>query len=110
MNRAVNSPDSKLIYSVIIDSYQTTKVMKPIADDDHMLNAAHVINVINVLDKYYSNAQIFWLLPLQLVYTQDSEEKQEDYIIRWGRLRDHYLRTSELKLAFAQKKLSPSFT
>ena len=60
MNRAVQSPDVKIIYSVIIDSYQTTKVMQPLAEDDHMLNAAHVINVINVTDKYYSNAQIFW--------------------------------------------------
>jgi hypothetical protein len=82
MNRAVQSPDVKLIYSVIIDSYETTKVMKPIAEDDHMLAAAHVLNVINMLDKYYSNAQIFWLLPLQLVYPRDMEEKQEDYIIR----------------------------
>ena len=58
------------------------KVMKPMADDEHMLNAAHVINVINVLDKYYSNAQIFWLLPFQLVYKMEAEEKQDDYIIR----------------------------
>ena len=82
MNRAVQSSDVKIIYSVIIDSYETTKVMKPIAEDDHMLNAAHVINVINVTDKYYSNAQIFWLLPFQLVYVQEDHEKQEDYIIR----------------------------
>ena len=63
-------------------SYETTKVMKPIAEDDHMLMAAHVINVINVTDKYYSNAQIFWLLPFQLVYEQEDHEEQEDYIIR----------------------------
>lgn len=56
--------------------------MKPIAEDDHMLIAAHVINVINVTDKYYSNAQIFWLLPFQLVYEQEDHEQQEDYIIR----------------------------
>ena len=56
--------------------------MKPFADDEHMLNSAHVINVINVLDKYYSNAQIFWLIPFQLVYPMESEERQEDYIIR----------------------------
>ena len=85
MNRAVQSPDVKIIYSVIIDSYQTTKVMKPLDEDDHMLNAAHVINVINMTDKYYSNAQIFWLLPFQLVYAQEDHEKQEDYIIRYIR-------------------------
>ncbi len=84
MNRAVQSSDVKIIYSVIIDSYETTKVMKPIAEDDHMLMAAHVINVINVTDKYYSNAQIFWLLPFQIVYPRDEDhEKQEDYIIRY---------------------------
>ena len=63
-------------------SYETTKTLKPIAEDDHMLIAAHVINVINVTDKYYSNAQIFWLLPFQLVYEQEDHEQQEDYIIR----------------------------
>ena len=57
--------------------------MKPYSDDEHMLNSAHVINVINVLDKYYSNAQIFWLIPFQLVYPMESEERQEDYIIRY---------------------------
>ena len=82
MNRAVQSKDARLIYSVIIDTYHTTKVMKPLADDEHMLNAAHVINVINVLDKYYSNAQIFWLVPFQLIYPMENEERQEDYIIR----------------------------
>ena len=83
MNRSVQSPDVNIIYSVLIDSYETTKVLKPLADDDHMLIAAHVINVINVTDKYYSNAQIFWLLPFQLVYDQEDHEKQEDYIIRY---------------------------
>jgi len=82
MNRSVQSADVNIIYSVLIDSYETTKVMKPIAEDDHMLMAAHVINVINVTDKYYSNAQIFWLLPFQLVYEQEDHEEQEDYIIR----------------------------
>jgi len=82
MNRSVQSPDVNIIYSVLIDSYETTKTLKPIAEDDHMLIAAHVINVINVTDKYYSNAQIFWLLPFQLVYEQEDHEQQEDYIIR----------------------------
>ena len=82
MNRAVQSPDVKIIYSVIIDSYQTTKVLLTLADDEFMISAAYAINVINVIEKNYSNAQIFWLVPLQLVYPQEDYEKQEDYIIR----------------------------
>ena len=83
MGRAVQSKDAKSIYSVIIDSYHTTKVMQSkYSDDDHMLSACHVLNVINVVDKYYSNAQIFWLLPWQMVYPQGPDEDQEDYITK----------------------------
>ena len=78
----MQSPDVKIIYSVIIDSYQTTKVLLNLADDEFMITAAYAINVINVIEKNYSNAQIFWLVPLQLVYPQEDYEKQEDYIIR----------------------------
>ena len=49
IHRAVQSSDYKKIHSVIIDSYHTTKVLKPIADDSSMLQAAHVINVLNVV-------------------------------------------------------------
>ena len=82
MNRAVQSPDVKIIYSVIIDSYQTTKVLLNLAEDDFMITAAYVINVLNVIEKKYSNAQVFWLVPLQLVYPQEDYENQENYIIR----------------------------
>ncbi len=68
MHRAVQSKDYKKIYSVIIDCYATTKVLKPLADDAFMLQAAHVINVLNTRNKDYSNAQIFTLVPLQMVF------------------------------------------
>ena len=37
LQRAVSSPDVKKIHSVIIDSYHTTKVVQPVANDKFML-------------------------------------------------------------------------
>ena len=59
------SSDYKKIYSVIIDSYHTTTVVKPVAEDAFMLQAARVINIYNTMNKSYSNAHVFLLLPLQ---------------------------------------------
>ena len=59
------SSDYKKIYSVIIDSYHTTTVVKPVAEDAFMLQAAHVINIYNTMNRSYSNAHVFLLLPLQ---------------------------------------------
>ena len=50
---------------MIIDSYHTTTVVKPLAEDAFMLQAAHVINIYNTMNKSYSNAHVFLLLPLQ---------------------------------------------
>ena len=47
-----------------------------------MLQAAHVINVCNVLNKTYSNAQIFTLVPLQLVFPMKEDEREERCICR----------------------------
>lgn len=82
MQRAVQSDDYKKIYSVIIDSYHTTKVMKPLAEDAFMLQAAHVINVTNVLNKAYSNSQIFLLVPLQMVYPAEEGESDDKAVTR----------------------------
>ena len=38
--------------------------------DTHMLQTAHIINILNVFDKEYSNAQIYWALPFQILYEQ----------------------------------------
>ena len=36
------------------------------ADDAHMLQTAHIINIVNIFDKEYSTAQIYWVLPYQV--------------------------------------------
>ena len=33
-----------------------------------MLQTAHILNVLNVVDKEYTNAQIYWALPFQIIY------------------------------------------
>lgn len=38
---SVQSKDYKKIYSVIIDSYHTTKVLKPVAEDTFMLQVVN---------------------------------------------------------------------
>eukprot|EP00095_Tigriopus_kingsejongensis_P003186 snap_masked-scaffold91_size383040-processed-gene-1.17 protein:Tk03186 transcript:snap_masked-scaffold91_size383040-processed-gene-1.17-mRNA-1 annotation:"Flotillin-1 " len=82
LQRAVQSSDYRKIYSVIIDSYHTTKVVQPYAEDEFMLQAAHVLNVCNVMNKNYSNANIFHLIALQLVYPRAEGEKEERTICR----------------------------
>ena len=82
MQRAVQSTDYRMIYHVIIDCYETTKVMKPVAEDAFMLQAAHVVNVLNSKNGRFSNAQIFTLVPLQLVFPQEADESEERCICR----------------------------
>ena len=57
-----------------------------LAGDDRGIDAAHVINILNLIDRSFSNAQIFLLVPLQTVYPKNGEQKQgasnEDYILR----------------------------
>ena len=36
------------------------------ADDAHMLQTAHIINIVNIFDKEFSTAQIYWVLPYQV--------------------------------------------
>ena len=54
--------------------------------DDRGIDAAHVINIINLIDRNFSNAQIFLLVPLQNVYPKNGKQERgaskEDYIIR----------------------------
>jgi hypothetical protein len=33
-----------------------------------MLQTAHILNVLNVADQEYTNAQIYWALPFQIIY------------------------------------------
>ena len=49
--RAVQSPDYQTIYSAVIDTYSNNVTLKPWADDEHMLETAHIINIVNVFDK-----------------------------------------------------------
>ena len=32
-----------------------------------MLQTAHIINIVNIFDKEYSTAQIYWVLPYQVI-------------------------------------------
>ena len=41
-----------------------------------MLQTAHIINILNLVDKDYNNAQIFWALPFQVIY-----EKVKNFIV-----------------------------
>ena len=45
------------------------------ADDAHMLQTAHIINIVNIFDKEYSTAQIYWVLPYQVHLNKSSFQK-----------------------------------
>ena len=93
-DRAVQSPEYKEIYSAVIDTYMNNAVLRcshppPIpllviiiltfsrtfADDAHMLQTAHIINIVNIFDKEYSTAQIYWVLPYQVHLNKGSFQK-----------------------------------
>jgi hypothetical protein len=82
LERAVQSSDYKKIYSVIIDSYHTTRVVRPVAEDAFMLQAAHIINIYNTINKSYSNSHVFLLIPLQIVYPANDGENEEKAVTR----------------------------
>ena len=88
-SRAVQSPDYQTIYSAVIDTYTSNVTLRPWAEDEHMLQTAHIINIVNVFDRCtgvmsslsvsspscchhrsWTTAQIYWLLPYQILYEQ----------------------------------------
>ena len=42
----------------MIDTYTSNVTLKPWAEDEHMLQTAHIINIVNVFDKSWSTAQV----------------------------------------------------
>ena len=50
-SRAVQSPDYQTIYSAVIDTYTSNVTLRPWAEDEHMLQTAHIINIVNVFDR-----------------------------------------------------------
>ena len=89
-DRAVQSPEYKEIYSAVIDTYMNNAVLRcphpppggnhpdfsrTFADDAHMLQTAHIINIVNIFDKEYSTAQIYWVLPYQVHLNKSSFQK-----------------------------------
>ena len=54
----MQSPDYQTIYSAVIDTYTSNVTLKPWAEDEHMLQTAHIINIVNVFDKSWSTAQV----------------------------------------------------
>ena len=46
--RAVQSPDYQTIYSAVIDTYSNNVTLRAWANDQHMLQTAHIINIVNV--------------------------------------------------------------
>lgn len=83
IERAVQSSDYKKIHSAVIDTYLNNCILKTFAEDSNMLQTAHIINIINVFNKSYSNAMIYWVLPFQIIYEtgDESRRKEEKYMI-----------------------------
>jgi hypothetical protein len=46
-----------------------------------MLQTAHILNVLNVVDKEYTNAQIYWALPFQIVYEKVYIRIHNEYLL-----------------------------
>ena len=97
--RAVQSPDYQTIYSAVIDTYTNNVTLRPWADDSHMLQTAHIINIVNVFDKSWTAAQIYWLLPYQILYEQGQEvfAEEERHMIEMSSVLQKFSRYGPLK-------------
>ena len=97
--RAVQSPDYQTIYSAVIDTYSNNVCLKPWANDDHMLQTAHIINIVNVFDKTWTTAQIYWLLPYQILYEQGEGvfDEEERHMIEMSSILQKFSRYGPLK-------------
>ena len=97
--RAVQSPDYQTIYSAVIDTYSNNVTLRAWANDQHMLQTAHIINIVNVFDKSWSPAQIYWLLPYQILYEQGEEEvyaEEEKHMIEMSSILQKFSRYGPL--------------
>ena len=66
--RRISSSSSSLSFNVSI--IIIIVIIRTFADDAHMLQTAHIINIVNIFDKDYSTAQIYWVLPYQVIMTK----------------------------------------
>ena len=56
-----------LVIDLILVNLIIIIIIRTFADDAHMLQTAHIINIVNIFDKEYSTAQIYWVLPYQVI-------------------------------------------
>ena len=69
-----------------------------------MLQTAHIINILNLVDKDYNNAQIFWALPFQVIYEKVKllTFQFEEHCFFWGFHLSTYSSTEPSKQASFQ--------
>lgn len=84
--RASRSKNGSAIDTSVIETYDNCQVLKPLDIDDYTMRSARVLNTFDVYTQAFNPVHVYWLVPLQCVYTQKREEEDGLYTVRLAHL------------------------
>ncbi|XP_042880993.1 uncharacterized protein LOC122258822 [Penaeus japonicus] len=81
VNRATRSNNWKAIDNAVIENYDNTACLATLDTDEHMIETTRTLNILDVHSKQFCTAQIYWLIPLQLVFDAEGGEGDEEHMM-----------------------------
>ncbi|XP_069984592.1 uncharacterized protein [Penaeus vannamei] len=81
VDRAIRSNNWKVIDHAVIENYDNTACLATLDTDEHMIQTTRTLNILDVHSKQFSVAQIYWLIPLQLLLNTEENEEDETHMM-----------------------------
>ncbi|XP_053648866.2 uncharacterized protein [Cherax quadricarinatus] len=81
VERAVRSNSWKEIDKGVMEVYDSTSPLRSINDEQHMIHSARALNLHTIISKSFSKINVYWLLPLQLVFTKKPDENDDSHMV-----------------------------
>ncbi|XP_042223922.1 uncharacterized protein LOC121867864 [Homarus americanus] len=86
VTRAIRSNNWRTIDSAVIEAYDNTSPLRCLDNEEHMIQTARALNILNIHSKIFSNIHIYWLVPLQQAFPKKPDEEDEEHVIRQAML------------------------
>ncbi|XP_047483893.1 uncharacterized protein LOC125035583 isoform X1 [Penaeus chinensis] len=81
LDRAIRSNNWKVIDHAVIENYDNTACLASLDTDEHMIQTTRTLNILDVHSKQFCVAQIYWLIPLQLLLNTEENEDDEKHMM-----------------------------
>ncbi|CAL4137636.1 unnamed protein product, partial [Meganyctiphanes norvegica] len=98
LTRAIKSHNWRDIDHAVIEAYDITPTLRALDTDERMIQTARTLNILEVQNRNFSTAHIYWLLPIQQVlgHNNQMETKDEEHVMRLAQDLDMVCRHCQL--------------